>query len=137
MDARFVFNASPNSALTVSASRSHNTRLSVTSGGSGRPGYASGGRCGDGTVSCWNVTDTARTPSLSATDSAPAAAGIAPVATITSQPSTAAGSASNWLAMIRAAASGMDDGRGRGDGQLASRRADRYQLDADGGEPVR
>ncbi|MEG3183701.1 hypothetical protein [Novilysobacter erysipheiresistens] len=41
-------------------------------------------------MSCWKVTDTERMPSFSATDSAPAAAGIIPVATSTSQPSAAA-----------------------------------------------
>lgn len=51
-------------------------------------------------------------PSFSATDRAPAAAGITPVATNASQPSAAAVSASNWLAINSAARSGRDDGGG-------------------------
>src|SRR4051812_37719201 len=94
------------------ASRSHSTRLSVTSGGNRRPGYASGGWCGDGRVSCWKVTDTERMPSFSATDRAPAAAGITPVATNASHPSAAAVTASNWLAINSAARRGRDDGGG-------------------------
>jgi hypothetical protein len=77
--------------------------MSVASGGSGRPGYASGGWCGDGGVSRWKVTDTDRMPSFSATDGAPAAAGTTPVATNASHPSAAAVPASNWLAINSAA----------------------------------
>lgn len=94
------------------ASRSHSTRLSVTSGGNGRPAYASGRRCGAGRVSCWKVTDTDRMPSISATDSAPAAAGIIPVATSTSHPSAAAVTASNCPAITSAARCGRPDAGG-------------------------
>ena len=121
IDARLVLSASPNSALMLWASRSHSTRLSVTSGGNGRPGYASGGRCGDGRVSGWKVTDTERMPSFSATDSAPAAAGIMPVATIASHPSAAAGTASNWPAINSAARRGRADADGAA---VVSARAD-------------
>ena len=66
MDTRLVLSASPNSALMLWASRSHSAPLSVTYGGNRRPGYAGGGWCGDGRVSCWKVTDTEWMPSFSA-----------------------------------------------------------------------
>ena len=73
----------------LSASSSQSARLSVSSDGNGRPGYASGGWYGDGRVNCWKVTDTEGMPSLSATERAPAAAGSMPAATSTSDPSAA------------------------------------------------
>ncbi|MDT7747391.1 MAG: hypothetical protein QOD96_1053 [Pseudonocardiales bacterium] len=51
-------------------------------------------------------------PSFSATESAPAAAGIMPVTTIASHPRAARVTASNWLAITSVAYRGMDDGGG-------------------------
>src|SRR5262249_60668909 len=48
IDARRALSAAPNSSFALWAFRSHNTRLSVTSRGNGRPGNGVGGWCGDG-----------------------------------------------------------------------------------------
>jgi hypothetical protein len=93
-----VLSISPNIALMLFAS--------VLSGGNGRPGYISGGWCGDGSMSCWKVVYTYPMPSFSAADRRPAAAGIMPVATSASHPAAAsvtALTASNWPANSSAA----------------------------------
>ncbi|MFG3697273.1 hypothetical protein ACGF5C_05030 [Micromonospora sp. NPDC047620] len=75
-------------------------------------------------------------PSFSATDRAPAAAGIRPVATNASHPSAASVTASNWRAINSAARRGRDDGGGA---PLVSarRQTDRHQRHADTGQPLR
>ncbi len=50
IDARPVLSASPNSSVTARASRSHSTRLSVTSSATGRPARTGGAWCGDGSA---------------------------------------------------------------------------------------
>ena len=111
---RLVLTATLNSVSMLCASVSHGTSLSVASGGNGLPVRGRGGWCGDGRVSCWNVTETEQITRCSAIDNAPPpAAGSTPVATTRSQPFAAGRSVSNWLSTSSAAtrgASAADDG---------------------------